>query len=125
MIHLTSFLIHALRPGTTFNSRLRQWLTAGESVGISAIAWAEFLCGPLSAEDAKAADALLPSPEPLLAIDAARAAELFNATGRRRGTLADCLIAATCMRADARLATENADDFRRLEPMGLQIETSA
>ena len=79
------------------------------------------LCGPLSDDDALAATKLLPNPEPLLASDAARAAELFNATGRRRGSLADCLIAATCLRLAARLATENLADFRRFEPMGLQI----
>ncbi len=117
----TDFLIYALRPDTTFNRQLRGWVSAGEDVGISAIAWAEFLCGPLSAEDAMAAGELLPNPEALLAADAARAAELFNATGRRRGSLADCLIAASCLRLGARLATENLDDFRRFEPMGLQI----
>lgn len=117
----TNFLIHSLRPDTTFGHRLRAWLIAGEHIGVSTVAWAEFLCGPLSADDATAAGELLPNPEPLLAIDAARAAELFNATGRRRGSLADCLIAATCLRLGAQLATENADDFRRFEPMGLRL----
>ena len=39
--------------------------------------------------------------------DAARGAELYNATGRRRGSLADCLIAATCLRLNAAIATDN------------------
>ncbi|MGB7159290.1 MAG: PIN domain-containing protein [Tepidisphaeraceae bacterium] len=120
----TNFLIRALRTDTTFNRQLRGWVSAGEDVGISAIAWAEFLCGPLASEDAASASELLPNPEPLLAVDAARAAELFNAGGRRKGSLTDCLIAASCLRLGARLATENADDFRRFEPMGLQIVTA-
>lgn len=113
-----------MRTDTTFNRQLRGWVSAGEDVGISAIAWAEFLCGPLASEDAASASELLPNPEPLLAVDAARAAELFNAGGRRKGSLTDCLIAASCLRLGARLATENADDFRRFEPMGLQIVTA-
>src|SRR5207247_6974919 len=117
----TNFLIGALVPDTAFNRRTRQWLSGGEPVGFSTIAWAEFLCGPLSVDDAAAAAELLPNPEPLLPADAARAAELFNVTGRPRGSLADCLIAATCLRLGARLATENADDFRRFEPMGLRL----
>jgi predicted nucleic acid-binding protein len=117
----TNFLIQALRPETPLNLRLREWVSTGEDIGISAMAWAEFLCGPLADEDETAAANLLPNPEPLLAADAVRAAELFNATGRRRGSLADCLIAATCLRLDARLATENAADFHRFEPMGLQL----
>lgn len=117
----TNFLIGLLRPGTPFDRRTRNWLAAGEAVGISTIAWAEFLCGPLSPGDVAAAAELLPDPEPLLPADAALAAELFNATGRRRGSLADCLIAATCLRLGAPLATDNADDFRRFEPMGLRL----
>lgn len=116
----TNFLIQSLRPNTPLNQRLRAWV-ANEEIGISAVAWAEFMCGPLTPEDAAAARTLLPDPEPLLAPDAARAAELFNATGRRRGSLLDCLIAATCMRLGAQLATQNLDDFRRFEPIGLQI----
>jgi predicted nucleic acid-binding protein len=75
----------------------------------------------LSPSDAAAARALLPNPEPLLPADADRAADLYNATGRRRGSLADCLIAATCLRLGASLATANVGDFRGFEPMGLRL----
>jgi predicted nucleic acid-binding protein len=117
----TNFLIGSLVPNTPFNQKMRQWLSAREPIGISTIAWAEFLCGPLSPSDATAARALLPNPEPLLPPDAERAADPFNATGRRRGSLADCMIAATCLRLGATLATANVSDFRSFEPIGLRL----
>ncbi len=49
MIHLdTNFLIDALVPGSAQEAQLVGWLGAGETLGISALAWGEFLCGPLS-----------------------------------------------------------------------------
>ena len=49
MIHLdTNFLIDALVPGSAQEAQLVGRLGAGETLGISALAWGEFLCGPLS-----------------------------------------------------------------------------
>ena len=43
MIHLdTNFLIQALVPGSPAESKLQAWLTAGEDLGMSTIAWGEF-----------------------------------------------------------------------------------
>lgn len=99
MIHLdTNFLIQALLPGSAPAAKLRTWLTDGEAFSISSIAWCEFLCGPLAPEDAALAEVLFAAPEPFLASDARKAAELFNATGRRSRSLADCQIAAVAMR---------------------------
>src|SRR4051812_28480661 len=124
MIHLdTNYLIPAMFPGTPQDARLRAWLAAGEPVNVSAVAWAEFFCGPLTAEQSRLATALFPAPEPLFAADAVRAAELFNQPGRRRGSLADCMIATVAIRAGATLATENLGDFRPFVPFGLQLFT--
>lgn len=122
MIHLdTSFLIRALAAGTPEDLRIRQWLAAGEPLGISSLAWCEFLCGPLDSAQAALAARLLSTLESFEPEDARTAASLFNQTGRRRGTLVDCMIAATAMRRGAPVATSNTADFRRYEPLGLRL----
>src|SRR6266550_9641508 len=115
MIHFdTSFLIQALVPGSVPETKLQTWLTSGEDLGISSIAWSEFLCGPLTADDAALGEILFAAPEPFLASDASKAAELFNATGRRSRSLADCQIAAVALRCNASLATSNKSDLYAL-----------
>ena len=122
MTHLdTNFLIASMVPASAESRRVSQWLGAGETLGLSVIAWAEFLCGPVSLQQTALAAAAFPDPVPLVREDAARAADLFNATGRRRGSLADCLIAATCLRLGASVATSNLQDFQRFTPMGLRV----
>jgi predicted nucleic acid-binding protein len=122
MVHLdTNFLILSLIPGTTQDQRLRGWIASGEKLGVNTIAWTEFLCGPVQGEAIAAASILLPNPEPFLPSDAVRAAELFNLTGRRRGSLIDCMIAAVSIQHNVQLATENASDFRRFEQFGLRL----
>lgn len=122
MVHLdTNFLILALQAGTQEAGLLRGWLETGERIGVSAVAWAEFLCGPLQAEDVALARTLFPDVEPLSPMDAEKGAELFNATGRRSRTLADCLIAATAMRCGADLATGNEADFQPFVAHGLSL----
>ena len=122
MIHLdTNFLIQALVPNSAEEARLQRWLTGREDVGISSISWSEFLCGPLSSADEELAQVFSPAPEPFLALDAYQAAELFNATGRRSRSLADCQIAAAALRCDARLATSNVSDFTHFQNFGLTL----
>jgi predicted nucleic acid-binding protein len=92
MIHLdTNFLIQALVPSSAAEEKLQTWKQDGEAVAISSIAWSEFLCGPLTRNDETLAQILFPAPEPFLASDAYKAAELFNATGRRSRSLARSL----------------------------------
>ena len=51
--------------------------------------------------------------------DAEKAARLFNLTGRRSKSYADCCIAAVAIRLGAPLATSNRDDFTPMVPHGL------
>jgi predicted nucleic acid-binding protein len=122
LTHLdTSFLIKALVPGTREDRRLRRWIRQGGVIAMSSIGWAEFLCGPVSEVDRQRARKVVGAPVALAETEAERAAELFNAGGRRRGSLADCLIAATALKAGASLATSNVEDFRPFEGEGLKL----
>jgi|SRR4051794_14354909 hypothetical protein len=76
-ISIPNFLILALVPGTAQDQRLRAWLSSGENVNLSTIAWTEFFCGPVGADVLRAASMLFPLPEPYNSTDAARAADLF------------------------------------------------
>jgi predicted nucleic acid-binding protein len=122
MIHLdTNLLIQALVPNSPAEAKLQRWLEDGEDLGISTIAWSEFLCGPLTQYDATLAEMLVPAPEPFLSPDARVAAELFNTTGRRSRSLADCQIAAVALRCNARVATMNTSDFSIFQNHGLTL----
>jgi predicted nucleic acid-binding protein len=125
VVHLdTSFLIRALVPGTREDQRLREWLTTEVTVEMSVIGWAEFLCGPVDEHQTDLVRQLLRPPVALLEADAQLGARLFSETGRRRGSLADCLLAATALRAGASFATTNVNDFNRFGDHGLQLAAS-
>ena len=99
IIHLdTSFLIRALSANSAQDKQLREWIADGVKLGMSAIGWIEFLCGPLDSGQLALAAAIVGEPEPFVLEDSSRAAELFNRAGRRRGSLVDCMIAATAIR---------------------------
>jgi predicted nucleic acid-binding protein len=123
VIHLdTNFLIDALVPRSAQEAQLVGWLGAGEKLGISALAWGEFLCGPLSPAAEALARSFFPAADALERADAEKAAELFNLTGRRSKSYADCCIAAVAiLRAQAPLATSNRDDFTPMVPHGLVL----
>ena len=90
MIHLdTSFLIRALVPRSSHDRKLRKWLSEGVSVGIGAIGWAEFLCGPVEPSQAALAARFLGEPVSFTAEDAelsARARHRQGTAGSRFGT---------------------------------------
>ena len=122
MIHLdTSFLIRALVGGSPEDARLREWIRANEPLGMSAIAWAEFLCGPIDESAVQLASSVVGQRSPFTEEMATIAARLFNGSGRRRGTMIDCMIAATALAEEAVVATRNPDDFRRLQVFGLAL----
>jgi predicted nucleic acid-binding protein len=122
VIHLdTSYLIPAGVPGTREDRAVRRWRARGETLRVSSIAWTEYLCGPVSLPAAEDTADMLGEPVAFGALDATLAAQLFNASGRRRGSLQDCMIAAVAIRSGASLATNNALDFRRFASHGLTI----
>jgi len=88
---------------------------------MSAVGWAEFLCGPVEADDLVHVGRIIRDPVPFLEADGALSARLFNLGGRRRHSLLDCMIAAIALRLGAALATVNPSDFRRFEPAGLRL----
>ena len=122
MIHLdTSFLIRGLLRGSAEDRALRDWLRDGERLAMSAIAWTELLCGPLAVAQRDLANRIVSERVPFLEEDAVLGADLFNESGRRRGSLMDCMIAASALLAGKPLATANAADFQVFASRGLVI----
>ena len=122
VIHLdTSFLIRALVASSAESETLRKWLRARHAVAICTLAWGEFLCGPLDDRVGGLARRVVRTHIPLGIDEATEAARLFNATGRRRGSFQDCIVAATAVTSGASLATTDRADFERFVPQGLQL----
>ena len=111
--------------GSTEDGTFRDWLRAGEPLGTSCIAWTEFLCGPLEQDQVELASVIVPLRVPFGEEHSSLAARLFNQSGRRRGSLVDCMIASTALLSDAALATANAGDFRRFFEAGLRLTSSS
>ena len=122
-MHLdTNMLIGAMDVSSPSRSRVLQWLRAGEPLSVCALAWSEFLCGPVSPSDEARCLGILEHIEPVDAATAALASRFFNATGRRSCSLADCIIAAAAVLANQPLATENARAFEPFIPFGLNVD---
>ena len=122
MIHLdASFLIRAIEPGSSEDHAITGWYDAGETFAISAIAWAEFMCGPLVQSELDAAAGIIRQYIDFTPAQAEVAAHLFNRSGRRRGLFSDCMIAAAAISERAPIATRNVKDFSRFESEGLTL----
>lgn len=120
MIHLdTSFLIRALVRGTAEDRALRRWIAKGESLAVCSVAWAEFQCGPLTSSELAVAGAIIDGHRDFTKDNAEAAARLYNESGRRRGSLIDCMIAAAALADDAPVATANRADLVRLSQLGV------
>lgn len=124
MIHLdTSCLIVALVRGSCQDCKLREWLRAGDPLGMSSVAWAEFLCGPVAGRHVELAARFVTKRLAFEEEDAAFAARLFQSVrlpARIVGGLHDCRCGDT-LRHEACLATNNPSDFGRFEAMGLTV----
>jgi len=124
MIHLdTNYLIGLAVRGSSPAQRVEEWLARGEPLAASTLAWTEFLNGPVSANEIALVESviegnLVPFEKPAAVL----AAQLFNQTGRRRGSRFDCMIAATAILAGAEFATENRNDFAPFGSFGLRLK---
>ena len=123
MIHLdTNYLVGLLVKGSPQAGDVGGWLAAGQILATSAIAWTEFLNGPVTPLEVSRAEAVLQSRiVPFGQSEAVLAADLFNKTGRRRGSRFDCLIAATAIKAQGEVATVNQSDFKVFVQHGLKL----
>jgi len=123
MIHLdTNYLIGLLVRGSHEAQQVERWLAAGELLAASAVVWSEFLNGPVTAIEIARVEGVIQANVVVFGkAEAACAADLFNRTGRRRGSRFDCLIAATAIVAGAELATINQADFKPFIPHGLKL----
>ena len=88
MIHLdTNYLIGLLAKGSAQAQEVDDWLVSGQTFAASSIAWTEFLNGPITPLEISQAEAVLRSRiVPFGRPEAVLAADLFNKTGRRRGS---------------------------------------
>ena len=124
MIHLdTNILVDLVTAHSPQVAMVRQWLLEGEQLAASAIAWSEFCNGPHTREQKDAVRAILRGGiVPFTEEQAEQASKLFHYSGRRRGSHADCMIAAAAMCHRQPVATRNISDFERFVPYGLRLE---
>ena len=119
----TNYLIRALVDGTEEGVQISNWLDEGEELCTSAIAWYEFLSGPVDEDGVDLIRDLLQSRVlPFAADTAAEAARLFNAAGRMRRLRVDAMIAASAIISGTHLATENEADFAVFTGDGLKLK---
>ncbi len=123
VIHLdANYLILGASATNAENSHLQAWLRRGEPLGTSAVAWMEFITGPVAPAVVDSVRRVLEDRiVPVGPDEAELAARLFNAIGRKRSARYDCMIAATAIQNDARLATNNVADYRAFAPLGLRL----
>lgn len=128
MIHLdTNFLVGATTHADSHESeRVKAWLRSGDVLGMSSVAWAEYLCGgPKTDEDISLANQIVTHRVDFTEEMAALSEKLFNDSGRRRGMFTDCMIAATAITERAPIATANLKDFQKFERFGLTLAPTA
>ncbi|MFU8893143.1 MAG: PIN domain-containing protein [Luteolibacter sp.] len=118
----TNYLIaYAGEASAEVVTNVEQWIVEDRKFYCSAMAWAEFMCGPVLPEEIAAMEFLLHGVLPVSPELAAEGARLFRETGRRSRSLPDCIIAATAIAAKVPLATLNLSDFDPFLPYGLEL----
>jgi len=118
----TNALIALSDPSDPFFQYTERAIRTGAQACTSSVAWHEYARGPLLDQDRDRALRVIESR--IFSLDrrhAELAAELFNQTGRRRGSTADCLIAACAVCHKTELLTRNQVDFRLFVPFGLNL----
>lgn len=122
MLFDTNVLIGLSDPSHACFAYVERAIRSGVRASTSSVAWHEYVRGPLTDLDRSRVLRILESRVlPLDRRSAERAAELYNATGRRRGSTADCLIAAIAIEHELELVTLNTRDFHLFEPMNLVL----
>ena len=116
-----NYLILGLVPTSQESREIIAWTIAGETLVTPMTAWYEFLCGPVTPPQIAAMRAFLSDIRPFEESQAAAAAQLFNAAGRKRSLRVDAMIAGAAVTAGAVLATNNKKDFALFEPHGLKL----
>lgn len=119
----TNILIDIVTANSPQLARVAAWINDGVRLSTSAIAWSEFLNGPHTKQQKNAIYAIL--GKTVLAFNeqqAEKASKLFHLTGRKRGSHADCMIAATAITHNIPVATRNTKDFEKFTPFGLQLQ---
>lgn len=118
----TNYLIYFVGGGDPkVIESVEEWLREGRMLHVSAMAWAEFQCGPLTPEENEIASSLIHSVIPVTVELATQAGQLFQKTGRRSRSLPDCIIAATALRDGVSVATVNREDFQPFLVHGLTL----
>ncbi|MBX9742062.1 MAG: type II toxin-antitoxin system VapC family toxin [Chthoniobacterales bacterium] len=118
----TNYLICSLISGSQEAEAMMRWYQSGKKMITSAVAWYEFLCGPVSKEQIQTVTLFLTGGiVPFNDMHARESARLFNDVGRTRRLRVDAMIAATCIVEKTPLATGNHLDFQAFVPLGLKL----
>lgn len=123
MIHLdTNLLIDLVTAHSAQVEMVHEWLKSKIPLAVSAVTWSEFCNGPHSKEQKDAVHAILRGGIiPFNEQQAEFASRLFHQTGRKRGSHADCMIAAAAVCTRQSIATRNLKDFERFIPYGVKL----
>ncbi|MDB5986282.1 MAG: hypothetical protein JWR16_1335 [Nevskia sp.] len=122
MIHLDANVLVALPDWAVERHPLLNRVARGEAAAVCSLAWYEYSIGPVDEDERLAVREFI--RDNIVAFDdadAALAAHLYNAVGRKRALKTDACLAACAIRADADFLTLNVDDFRPFSAHGLRL----